>query len=152
MLFFSLNSGLLRMFKGFLLADYQLYIIFSFFLSHIIFFSQELILLLHRKGHAYDVKKKKPNCTSPSVFKTSSKIFCLNMVSASLLPTYKVLWSQHLEPFSAWQKMEYFKLKQVSKEPMALWTVTNTSLSFRNIGESSAFRLRVRTTTNRRKG
>ena len=89
-------------------------------------FFQEVILLMGRKGHAHNIKKLQ-NHTSPSVFKASCKMFCLDIVSASLLPTYKVLWSQHLEPFSAWQTMEYFKLKQVLKKPTASWTVTNTN-------------------------
>jgi len=38
--YFFLNSGLLSMFKGFLLAGYQLYIIFSFFVFQIIFLSK----------------------------------------------------------------------------------------------------------------
>lgn len=160
-LFFFLNGCLLRMFKGFLLAYHQLYIVLSFFLYQIIFFFREVILLMSRKGHSDNIKNPQ-NHSSPSVFKASCQMLCLSMVSASLLTAYKVLPSQHLEASSAWYIMESLQAEtgieeargivNSQYEQLPIQIVTNTSLSFLNIAESSAFRLGVWTTTNRRKG
>lgn len=124
-------------------------------------FFREVILLMSRKGHSDNIKNPQ-NHSSPSVFKASCQMLCLSMVSASLLTAYKVLPSQHLEASSAWYIMESLQAEtgieeargivNSQYEQLPIQIVTNTSLSFLNIAESSAFRLGVWTTTNRRKG